>query len=63
MPKCNFNKVAKQLYLNHTLAWVYSCIFAVYFQNIFSSEHPWTAACDSYFNVANHENHYITLTS
>ena len=25
----------KQLYWNHTLAWVFSCKFAVYFQNIF----------------------------
>ena len=24
MPKCDFNKVAKQLYLNHTSAWVFS---------------------------------------
>ena len=23
MPKCNFNKVAKQLYSNHTLAWMF----------------------------------------
>ena len=25
MPKCDFNKVAKQLNWNHTLAWVFSC--------------------------------------
>ena len=25
MPKCDFNKVAKQLYCNNTLAWVLSC--------------------------------------
>ena len=25
MPKCDFNKVALQLYWNHTLAWVLSC--------------------------------------
>ena len=36
MPKCNFNKVALQLYLNPTLAWVLSCKFAAYFQNTFS---------------------------
>ena len=36
MPKCDFNKVAKQLYWNHTLAWVFFCKFAVYFQNTFS---------------------------
>ena len=31
MPKCNFNKVAKQLYWNHTSAWVISCKFAAFF--------------------------------
>ena len=35
MPKCGFNKVAVQLYLSHTLAWVLSCKLAAYFQNIF----------------------------
>ena len=43
MPKCDFNKVALQLYWNHTLAWVYCCTFAAYFQNTFSQEHLWTA--------------------
>ena len=32
MPQCNFNKVAKQLYSNHTSAWVFSCKFAAYFR-------------------------------
>ena len=36
MPKCDFNKVAKQLYWNQTSAWVFSCKFAAYFQNNFS---------------------------
>ena len=27
MPKCYFNKVALQLYWNHTSAWVFSCKF------------------------------------
>ena len=36
MSKWDFNKVAKQLYWNHTSAWVLSCKFAGYFQNIFS---------------------------
>ena len=35
MPKCDFNKVAKQLYWNCTSAWVFSCKFTAYFQNIF----------------------------
>ena len=36
MLKCDFNKVAKQLYRNHTSARVFSYKFAAYFQNIFS---------------------------
>ena len=36
MSKCDFNKVAKQLYLNHTSAWMFSCKFAADFQNTFS---------------------------
>ena len=34
--KCDFHKVAKQLYWNHTSAWVFSYEFAAYFQNTFS---------------------------
>ena len=34
----------KQLYWNHTLAYVFFCKFAAYFQSTFSSEHLWTAA-------------------
>ena len=44
MPKCDSKKVAKQLYCNHTSAWVFSYKFAAYFQNTFSQEHLWTAA-------------------
>ena len=33
--KCDFNKVALQLYWNHTSAWVFSCKFAAFFQNTF----------------------------
>ena len=36
MPKCDFNKAALQLYLNHTLAWVFFCKFVAKFRNIFS---------------------------
>ena len=36
MPKCDFNKFAKQFYWIHTSAWVFSCKFAAYFQNNFS---------------------------
>ena len=31
MPTCDFDKVAKQLYWNHTLAWVLSCKFTASF--------------------------------
>ena len=44
MLNCDFNKVAKQLNWNYTSVWVFSCIFAAYFQNIFSYEHVWRAA-------------------
>ena len=44
MPKCDFNKFAKQLHWNHTSAWVFSCKFAAYFHNNFSQEHLWVAA-------------------
>ena len=47
MPKCDLNKVAKQLYLNRTSAWVFSCKFAAYFQNTFSMEHLWVAASEN----------------
>ena len=30
-PKCDFNKIAKQLYENHTSGWLFSCKFAAYF--------------------------------
>ena len=34
--KYDFNKVAKQFYLNHILAWVFFSKFAAYFQNTFT---------------------------
>ena len=46
LPKCNFNKVAKQLYYNNTSARVFSFKFASYFQNTFSWEHLWMAASE-----------------
>ena len=44
MQKCDFNKVAKQLYWNHTSAGLFSCKFAAYFQNSFFIKHLWVAA-------------------
>ena len=35
MMKCDFNKVALKLYRNRTSTWVFSSIFAAYFQNTF----------------------------
>ena len=31
MPKCDFNKVAKQFYSNHNSAWALSCKYAAIF--------------------------------
>ena len=39
MPKCDFIRVAKQLYGNYTSAWIFSFKFAAYSQDIFSQEH------------------------
>ena len=44
MLKCDFNKVAKQPFWNHTSAWVFSCKFAACFQNTFFQEHFWVPA-------------------
>ena len=44
MPKYDFNKVAKQLYWNHTSAWLFSCKISPYFQNNFSEEYLWVSA-------------------
>ena len=47
-------KVTKQLFWNHTSAWVFSYKFATYFHNTFPLEHLWRAAselnisCDRY---------------
>ena len=48
MPKCNFNKVSKQLYRNYTSTWVFSCICAAYFQNTFFTEHLWKTISASF---------------
>ena len=44
MSKCDFNKMARQLYWNHTSAWVLPCKFTACFQNTFLKEHLWRAA-------------------
>ena len=45
-PKCDSNKAALQLYWNRTLAWVFCCKFAAYFQNNFFKEHIWRTASE-----------------
>ena len=47
MLKCYFNKVALQLYWNHTLAWVFSGKFAAYFQNTFFKKYLWVATSNN----------------
>ena len=39
MPKCDFNKGAKQPFLNHTFAWMFSCIFSEHLVIIIHMEH------------------------
>ena len=46
VPKCDFNKVALQLYWNYTSVCLFSCKFAAYFQNSFLSEHLCRAASE-----------------
>ena len=55
MSKCDFNKVALQLYWNHNSAWVFSDKFAAYFQNTFLYEQIWTAASAVMQNILNTE--------
>ena len=42
--KYDFNKVARQLYWDHTSAWVFSCKLAANFQDNFLQEHLWETA-------------------
>ena len=46
IPKYDFNKVAKQFYINHNSVWMFSCKLAACFQNTFSWEHLWRAASE-----------------
>ena len=52
MPKCDFNKVALQVYCNRTSAWVFSCKFAAYFQNTFLRKHLWMAASEKWKDIS-----------
>ena len=44
MPKCDFNKVAKQIFSNHTSAWEFFCKCVVHFLEHLFIEHLWTTA-------------------
>ena len=46
MPKYDSNKVALQLYSNHTSAYVFFCKLTAYFQNTFFIEYLWVAAAE-----------------
>ena len=46
MRKCDFNKVAEQLYWNLFSAWVFSCKVASYFQSTFLQARLWETASD-----------------
>ena len=59
--KCDFDKVAKQIYWDHTSAWVFSCKFAAYFQNTFCYEHLRTAASGNFSLIT--ENSFLTKFS
>ena len=47
MPKCDFNKAAK----HRTSAWMFSCKFAAYFQNIFFEKPLWEVASELIFEI------------
>ena len=53
MPKCDFNKVEKQLYWSQTSAGVFSCKFVSYFQKIFFQEQLWVAVSVLYTYIFN----------
>ena len=46
MPKCDFDKVARQLFWNHTSAWVFSVKFPPCFHTYFP-KNTWNAASAS----------------
>ena len=49
LSKCDFNKVALQIYFAIKLLCKFSCKYAAFFQNTFSEEHLSTAAFDYCF--------------
>ena len=51
MQKCDFRKVANQLYWNHTSAWVFSCKFAAHLQNSCFDEHLWGTTSANFYST------------
>ena len=49
MRKCDFRKVANQLYWNHTSTWFFSCKFAAYLQDTCFDEHLWRTTSANFF--------------
>ena len=47
MWKCDVNKIAMQLYWNHTFALLFSCKSVVCLQNTLFEEHLWMTACEN----------------
>ena len=61
LPKCDFNKVAKQLCWNRTSAWLFSCKFVACFQNT-SGRLLLLISCSYNPNRENIKNHLRTLS-
>ena len=58
MQKCEFSKVADQIYWNHTSIWVFSCKFAAYLQKSCFDKTLWAttsanfhSTCLPYFSI------------
>ena len=51
MQKCDFSKVANQLYWNHTPTWVSSCKCAAYLQNSCFGQHLWGTTSENVYST------------
>ena len=51
MKKCDFRKVANQLYLNYTSAWMFSCKCAAYLRNSCFDEHLWVTTSANFYST------------
>ena len=62
MPECDFSKVVLQLYWNHTVAWMYGCKFAAYFQNTFFIRTPQGGYFCNYMAIQVNLSHILSLS-